>query len=98
MTAVIELAGFQWKVSPGMKLWVPRLPYDLQTEITLDKILLYQEGDTLEVGTPYVSKVLKAKVIDHAQGPKIKVFKKKRRKGYKKTYGFRPKLTQIEIL
>lgn len=98
MMAVIQLGGFQWKVSQGMKLWVPRLPYDPQTEITIDKVLLYQEGDKIEVGSPYLSKVIKAKVLGHAKGPKIKVFKKKRRKGYKKMYGFRPQVTQIEIL
>jgi large subunit ribosomal protein L21 len=97
MYAIIELGGQQWKVSPGDRLAVNRLPYEEGTELAIQQALLVENDGHIEVGTPYVPIALKAKIEKHFRGPKVIVFKKKRRKGYKRKRGHRQEMTLVTI-
>ena len=98
MYAIVEIAGQQFKVEKGSKLFVNRLDNEEGSDIKFDKVLLLDNEDNVTVGTPLVEKAnVSAKVIKHVKGDKVLVFKKKRRKGYQTLNGHRQQLTEIEI-
>ncbi|HTT39470.1 MAG TPA: 50S ribosomal protein L21 [Burkholderiales bacterium] len=98
MYAVIKTGGKQYKVSAGEKLRIESVPADVGAEITLDQVLLVADGDNVTMGTPLVSgAAVKAKVLSHGRGEKIKIFKLRRRKHYRKTLGHRQNYTEIQI-
>jgi large subunit ribosomal protein L21 len=97
MLAVIELGGTQWKVSPGDRIVVNRLPQPEGTEFTLSEVLLLEKDGQVQVGKPTLSYPILVKVLEHVRGPKVRVFKKKRRKGYEKRIGHRQALSVVEI-
>lgn len=97
MFAVIELGGQQWKVAAGAQLAVNRLPFEEGTVFTLDKALLVEKDGQTQIGTPYVPVAVQVKVERHFRGPKVIVFKKKRRKGYKRKRGHRQEMTLVTI-
>jgi large subunit ribosomal protein L21 len=98
MYAVVEIAGQQFKVEKGTKLFVNRLENEEGSEVKFDKVLLVDNNDNVTVGTPNVDKAsVSAKVLKHCKGETVLVFKKKRRKSYQKLNGHRQYLTEIEI-
>jgi len=98
MYAIVEIAGKQYKVKPGMKLEVPRLELDPGKKFKVEKVLAFAGEDGFDIGTPVVKNVtLEAEVLEHGRGKKIIVFKKKRRKGYQKKQGHRQDYTLINI-
>ncbi|NMB37646.1 MAG: 50S ribosomal protein L21 [Bacteroidales bacterium] len=98
MYAIVDIAGQQFKVEEGRKIYVHRLAADVGASVDFDKVLLTDNDGEVRVGTPYVEgAVVKATVLDHLKGDKVIVFKKKRRKGYQKKNGHRQYLTQIQI-
>ena len=98
MYAVIKTGGKQYKVSAGEKLRIESVPADVGAEITLDQVLLVADGDNVTMGTPLVAgAAVKAKVLSHGRGEKIKIFKLRRRKHYRKTLGHRQNYTEIQI-
>lgn len=98
MYAIVEIAGQQFKVSKDQKVYVNRLATEEGESITFDKVLLVNNAGTLTLGAPAITGAsVGAKVLRHLQGDKVIVFKKKRRKGYKKKNGHRQALTQIVI-
>jgi len=98
MFAIVDIAGQQFKVSRDQKLYVHRLKADEGATLSFDKVMLTADGDNVNVGAPYVGNVqVTAKVLAHLKGEKVLVFKKKRRKGYKRSHGHRQYLTQIQI-
>jgi large subunit ribosomal protein L21 len=98
MYAVIKTGGKQYRVSAGEKLKVESIPAEVGAEITLDQVLLVADGDTVTMGTPIVQgAAVTAKVLAHGRGEKLKIFKMKRRKHYRKTLGHRQNYTEIEI-
>ena len=98
MYAIVEIAGKQFKVTQDQQLYTPQLNVEAENAITFDKVLLVEDGDNIVIGTPTVmgAKVT-GKVLGHVRGDKIIVFKKKRRKGYKKTQGHRQDYTKVLI-
>ncbi len=98
MYAIVEIAGQQFKVEKEQKLFVHRLHATEGEQLEFDKVLLLDNEGEVAVGTPEIegAKVV-AKVLSHLKADKVKVFKKKRRKGYRKLNGHRQQLTQIEI-
>lgn len=99
MYAVVEIAGLQYKVEPDQKLYVNRLAGAVGDAVSFGRVLLTADGDTICVGNPVLSGVsVSAKIVEHLKADKKIVFKKKRRKGYRKKNGHRQLLTQIEIL
>jgi len=99
MYSIIEQGGVQFKVTPGMKLNVPLIDAEAGAGLTIEKVLLTADGDSVKVGAPTISgATVSAKVIDHGADKKVLVIKKKRRKDYKRKNGHRQKFTRIEIL
>jgi large subunit ribosomal protein L21 len=98
MYAIVEIAGQQFKVEKERKVYVHRLPNEEGTEVTFDKVLLVDNDGAITVGTPVVEGAkVSATVLSHLKGEKVIVFKKKRRKGYRKKNGHRQFFTQILI-
>jgi large subunit ribosomal protein L21 len=98
MYAIVEIAGQQFKVSKDLKVYVHRLASNEGDAISFAKVLLLDDNGTVTLGAPAVEGAsVEATVIKHLQGDKVIVFKKKRRKGYKKKNGHRQALTQIQI-
>jgi large subunit ribosomal protein L21 len=99
MYAVIKTGGKQYRVAAGEKLKVEQIPADIGTEITLDQVLFLANGDNVTMGAPLVSgATVTAKVVSHGRGEKVRIFKMRRRKHYRKTMGHRQNYTEIEIL
>ena len=98
MYAIVEIAGQQFKVSKDLKVYVHRLSDKEGDAVSFAKVLLVDDNGTITLGAPAVEGAsVEAKVLQHLKGEKVIVFKKKRRKGYKKKNGHRQYLTQIQI-
>ena len=98
MYAIVEIAGQQFKVAKDQKVFVHRLAGKEGESITFDNVLLTADGDQVTVGAPAIEGAqVGAKISRHLKGDKVIVFKKKRRKGYKKKNGHRQSLTEIVI-
>ena len=90
MYAVIKTGGKQYRVSPGDVLVVEKLPGESGGEVAFDQVLLLGEGAEVTVGAPLVDGALvKATLVETRKGEKVKVFKKIRRQGYRRTRGHR---------
>ena len=99
MYAVIRTGGKQYRVSAGEKLRIEKLAAEVGQEIVLDQVLAVADGDSLKVGTPLVAgATVKARVTGQGRGDKVRIFKLKRRKHYRKSQGHRQSYTEIEIL
>jgi large subunit ribosomal protein L21 len=97
MYAIVDIAGQQFKVEKGQKLYVHRLQGDEGSAVEFDKVLLYA-GDDNKVRTGGLDKArISATILGHMKGDKVIVFKKKRRKGYRVKNGHRQSLTQVQI-
>jgi len=98
MYAIVEIAGQQFKVVKDQKVFVHRLQTEEGKQVAFDNVLLIGDGDTITVGAPAIDGAqVGAKVLKHLKGDKVIVFKKKRRKGYRKKNGHRQSLTEIVI-
>lgn len=98
MYAIVDIAGQQFKVEKGKKIFVNRLEGDKGASMDFSKVLLTDDNGSVRIGTPYVDGVnVKATIVDHVKADKVLVFKKRRRKGYQKLNGHRQCLTQILI-
>jgi len=98
MYAVIKTGGKQYRVVQGDKLRVEKLPNEAGAEVVLDQVLAIGSGEDLRVGAPLVAGAeVKATVIAHGLGDKVRIFKLRRRKHYKKTQGHRQHYTEIQI-
>jgi large subunit ribosomal protein L21 len=98
MYAIVEIAGQQFKVVKDQKVFVHRLQTEEGKQVAFDNVLLIGDGDNVTVGAPAIDGAqVGAKVLKHLKGDKVIVFKKKRRKGYRKKNGHRQSLTEIII-
>ena len=98
MYAIVEMAGQQFKVAKDQKVYVHRLQTEEGKKVTFDQVLLLDDGKNVTVGAPAISgAAVEAKVVKHLKGDKVIVFKKKRRKGYRKKNGHRQYLTEIVV-
>lgn len=98
MYAIVNIAGQQLLVEPNKQYFVHRLAGKEGDVVEFHEVLLLKQGDTIRVGSPYVEgAMVKAKIVEHVKGDKVLVFKKKRRKGYKKLRGHRQFLTKIAV-
>ncbi len=98
MYAIVEIAGQQFKVEKDMKIFVNRLDGEEGNSVEFEKVLLIEDGSKINVGTPVVEGAkVSAKILSHLRGDTVIVFKKKRRKTYKKRNGHRQYLTKIQI-
>ena len=98
MYAVIKTGGKQYKVAAGEKIKVELLDAEVGAEVTLDQVLALGSGDGLKVGAPLVAgATVSAKVVSHGKHDKVRIFKMRRRKHYKKSQGHRQNYTELEI-
>jgi len=98
MYAIVEIAGQQFKVEKERKVYVHRLPQDEGADVEFERVLLIDNEGVISIGAPVVEGAkITAKVLKHLKGDKVIVFKKKRRKGYKKKNGHRQFFSQIQI-
>jgi large subunit ribosomal protein L21 len=98
MYAIVEIAGQQFKVERGNKVYVHRLDANEGANVEFDKVFLIENDGKISIGSPTVDGAkVAATVIEHLKGDKVIVFKKKRRKGYQKWNNHRQYLTQILI-
>jgi len=99
MYAIVEIAGQQFKVEEGKKIFVHRLKAENGKKVEFDQVLLIEDNGKVTVGEPVIKDaVVEAKVLEHLKGDKVIVFKKKRRKGYRVKNGHRQYFTQVEIV
>ena len=97
MYAIVEIAGQQFKVAKDQKVFVHRLEEKEGSKVSFDKVLLLDDGK-VTIGAPVIENaVVTAEVLSHLKGDKVIVFKKKRRKGFKKKNGHRQYLSEIQI-
>jgi len=97
MYAIVEIAGRQYRAEEGKTIYVNRLEGKEGDAINFDRVLLTDINGTITVGVPTTGTTVKAKILSHLKDDKVLVFKKKRRKGYRKLNGHRQSLTKIKI-
>ena len=99
MFAIIKAGGRQLKVGPGSVLTVDRIDTEAGKEVTFDQVLfLEKDGGEMLAGAPFVANAKVVGIVDgESRGPKIRVFKKKRRKGFRKTKGHRSTYTVVRV-
>jgi large subunit ribosomal protein L21 len=97
--AIVRASGKQHRVEPGERLTIDRMLADVGEEFTLGDVLLLSENGAVRIGQPHVAgATVTARVLGHDRGEKIRVFKRRKRKGFHKTIGHRQALTDIEIV
>ncbi|HVL69124.1 MAG TPA: 50S ribosomal protein L21 [Vicinamibacterales bacterium] len=99
MFAIIESGGRQVKVTPGSVVTVDRIAGEPGEQFTIDRVLFVEkDGGEMLAGAPFVANAKVTGVIDgEERGPKIRIFKKRRRKGFRKTQGHRSTYTRVRI-
>jgi len=98
MYAIVEIAGQQFKVAKDQKVFVHRLQGAEGDVVNFDNVLLLDNDGKISIGAPVIEgAAVTAKILRHLKGDKVIVFKKKRRKGYKKKNGHRQYLTEILV-
>lgn len=98
MYAVIKSGGKQYRVSSGEKVKVEQLPAEVGSQITIDQVLMVADGDKVSIGKPLVAgATVKATVVNHGRGDKVRIFKMRRRKHYKKQQGHRQNYTELQV-
>jgi large subunit ribosomal protein L21 len=98
MYAIVDIAGKQFKVKKDQFVYAPSMEGEEGASVEFDRVLLIDGDQGVHVGTPVVSGAkVTGKILDHGRGDKVIVFKKKRRKGYKKTQGHRQNYTKVLI-
>jgi len=98
MYAIIEAGGFQQKVALGDTIRVQKMDFAAGTAVTFENVLFVSSDERIMIGSPYVKNALvKAELIDDEKGKKVIIFKKKPRKGHKKTRGHRQQYSLITV-
>ena len=95
--AVIKTGGKQYSVIEGQTLLIERLPDDVGATVQLTPLLLAGDGDPIFEGDALTSALVDVEIVEHLRGPKLRVFKFKPKRGYKRRYGHRQDLTRLEI-
>ena len=98
MYAIVEIAGQQFKVEKKDEIFVHRLEGDPGTKVEFSEVLLVDNDGAITIGAPHVEGTkISGKILEHARGDKVIVFKKKRRKGFQKETGHRQDFSKILI-
>ena len=99
MYAVIKTGGKQYRVAAGEKLKVESLAADVGSEVVLNEVLFLGDGENVTMGAPLVQgATVTARVVAHGRGDKVRIYKMRRRKHYRKSQGHRQNYTEIEIV
>jgi large subunit ribosomal protein L21 len=98
MYALVEIGGEQFKVTQGDEILTPKLPGQVGEKLIFDRVLMVADGEAVKVGQPALSGArIEAVLTGEQRAPKVVVFKKKRRKGYRRTRGHRQSHSRIRI-
>ena len=98
MYAVVRTGGKQYRLGVGDSVKVEKLPDEVGNIVELPQILMVSDGGEVKVGTPLVAGAsVKAEIVGHGRNKKIRVFKMKRRKQYRRTQGHRQAFTQLKV-
>ncbi len=98
MYAIVDIAGQQFKVEKGQELFVHRLEGEKGAKVDFRQVMLIEHDGKTVVGTPVIEGAsVEGTIVDHLRGDKVFVFKKKRRKGFKKFNGHRQYLSLLKI-
>ena len=98
MYAVFESGGRQYKAIEGQAIAVEQLPHEAGEKVELDRVLLVADGDDVQVGQPVIEGAkVKATVLGEEQGPKIRIFKMRPRKRYRRRKGHRQTYTRLRV-
>jgi large subunit ribosomal protein L21 len=96
--AIIRTGGKQYRVEPGDVVRFEHLDAEVGANVTLDDVLLVGEGDDVQVGAPRVeSAAVEGTVVEQSRDRKVRVYKQKRRKHYRRTRGHRQSFTAVKI-
>lgn len=99
MYAVIETGGRQIRVATGEQVEIEKMEVEVGNRVEFDRVLMVRMDEGLRVGHPWVEKAkVVGEVLAHDRGDKITVFKKKRRKNYRRTRGHRQWFTRVKIV
>lgn len=95
MYAIIELGGKQYKIEKDMTVYVDKTE---DNKVSIDKVLMYVDGDNVLIGKPYLKNVkVDATVVGEEKGDKVRGMKFKRRKNYARTFGHRHQYLELKI-
>ncbi len=98
MYAVVKILNKQYRVSPDLRMQVPLIDSEIGATLTFEEVLMVSDGDDIKVGAPLIDGAsVAAEVLGHGRSRKIVVFKKKRRKNYRRKNGHRQQYTEIKI-
>lgn len=98
MTAIIVTGGKQYKVAEGDVVFIEKLPQEVGDTVQFDRVLAVLDGDEVKIGRPAVEGAsVEAKILKNGKGKKIRVFKYKPKKGYRRRQGHRQPYTKVEI-
>ncbi|TMQ52369.1 MAG: 50S ribosomal protein L21 [Candidatus Eisenbacteria bacterium] len=98
MYAIVNINGIQTKVTPDQVVEVPRLAGEPGGELRFEQVLMVADGDRISVGRPFVPGAsLTAEVLEHFRGPKLRIFKFKRRRDYRRRRGHRDERTRLRV-
>jgi large subunit ribosomal protein L21 len=98
MYAVFETGGKQYRAEPGTRVRIPSLAAEPGDTVTFDRVLLAGDGSNIKVGAPLVDgATVTAEVLRHGRDKKVIIFKRKRRKNYRKKQGHRQGFTEVRV-
>jgi len=98
MFAIVNINGNQTRVTPDEVVEVPRLTGEPGAKLTFAQVMLVGDGDRISVGQPYLKGAsLVAEVVEHLRGPKLRIFKFKRRREYRRRRGHRDERTLLRV-
>lgn len=98
MFAIVKTGGKQYRVGAGDQIVVERLDGEVGAEVALNEVLAIGDAEASTIGTPIVpNATVRAKIVQQPRGSKVIVFKKKRRKNYRRKHGHRQELTVLQI-
>ena len=98
MFAIVKTGGKQYRVAPGDQIVVERIDGGVGSEVSLDQVLAVGNGDSAAIGRPRLADAsVRARIVQQPRGTKVIVFKKKRRKNYRRKHGHRQELTLLRI-
>jgi large subunit ribosomal protein L21 len=97
MYAVIQTGGKQYRVAQNDVITVEKIDADVGAAVSLDKVLMIGEGPSIAMGAAVAGKIVTAEVVEQTRGPKIIIFKKRRRQNSRRKNGHRQDLTVLKI-
>lgn len=98
MYAVVATGGKQYKVKEGETLRVEKLPGEIGSSVSFDRVLMYSDGENVTIGQPVLENIaVTGHIVEQGKAKKIIVFKYKRRKRYRRKQGHRQQFTAIKI-